>query len=171
MFNSFGRQASQPITIKPIHQERHRHSGDLVPSDSEDEGIDFHLGADDDQDGLPHEHGDSKKNEHRRNLSASFLDSNFDNLTVGSLPSSRREKRLMVTRGNNERLAGRGGTSIRSDNLSTHRIRTSTNTAGINAYGSNRYGNMQDLSQSMPNAPSLASRRDRDSGARLSRYV
>jgi hypothetical protein len=193
MFNSRGRQTSQPITINPIHhsQERHPHRGNIlddgIPSDSDDDmdiGIDINAHHNDHEQN--HGHGDGNSNSNidgNSNLSASYLNSNFDNLTVGSLPSSRRERRFMVTHGNNERLGGAGANSTGAFSAAGHdassrgRSRTGVSfghqinfSASTSTATSSKYRNGEhDLSRSMPNAPSLASRRDRASGVRLSR--
>lgn len=162
----FTRQATQPITIEqslsqpvpmPMGHEQ----------DSDDDHVDNDI--DDSRDQDHHDHDRSGAG-----LSASFvLNSTFDNLTVGSLPSSRRERRFMVSHGNNERFSGAGtgigsGTGAGAGSFGHghgHRNGAYSHSSH-NQKSSSRYG---DLSRSMPNAPSLASRRDRASGIRLER--
>lgn len=83
-------------------------------------------------------------------------------LTVGSLPSSRRERRFLVSHGKQERLHDS------SSNVQSHySMRTLGSRHGHGAIGGGAY----DLSRSMPvpRAPFLASRKDGDVGERLSR--
>ena len=112
-------------------------------------------------------------------MSSSYqLNSTFDNLTVGSLPSSRRGRRFLVSNGNHERHAnGNGsvssgigiGNGIGGGSGMSFGSHTGVG-VGVGTGVGNRYNA---LSQSMPipNAPLFGGRRDRAAGARLARYV
>lgn len=101
----------------------------------------------------------------RRNTSPS------NHLMVGSLPSSRRERRFQVSLGNHERLQQHtsnynhyGYTMTMSNRLARH------GNDGFGGGGGGIDGGDNDLSKSMPvpRAPFLASRKDVDTGERLS---
>jgi len=104
-----------------------------------------------------------------RNISSSFgnMTHGFDNLTVGSLPSSRRERRFMVSHGNNERI-GRNNNGNNNIKDSSNEYDFSYSHASANNRPLHKF---DDLSQSLPvpRAPFLASRRDRATVSRLSR--
>mmetsp|Transcript_7661 Transcript_7661/g.14463 ORF Transcript_7661/g.14463 Transcript_7661/m.14463 type:complete len:496 (+) Transcript_7661:758-2245(+) len=85
-----------------------------------------------------------------------------NHLTVGSLPSSRRERRFLVSHGKQERLYD--GSVVVQNSYSMR------NVGNRHGHGHGNIGTY-DLSKSMPvpRAPFLASRRDCDVGERLSR--
>lgn len=131
MYSNFStRSPSQPIQISGASSDRYHHGND---SDSSS------MGSIHDQ-----------MDEHTDNNGYSNLTSTFNNLTVGSLPNSRRGTRLLVRDGGQSGASGgiqKGAFLRRNENYTS------------------------DISRSLPvpRAPFLHSRADRDSGERLSR--
>mmetsp|Transcript_153 Transcript_153/g.218 ORF Transcript_153/g.218 Transcript_153/m.218 type:complete len:585 (+) Transcript_153:105-1859(+) len=103
------------------------------------------------------------------------LNSSMDGLTVGSLPSSRRERRMMVSTGIHEIYSGVVGSG--HNNLAHHRHHRGSASRGHRGHTTNSHhrNNMHttdpdQFSRSMPvpRAPFLSSRRDRKICERLS---
>ena len=128
----------------------------------------------------PDEYGDSGVGYPNRFDDDNHLDVEFNNLTVGSLPSIRRERRLIVSSGNHEFISN-GTTNAGQRSPSLYRRRHS-GTSFRNAIStSNRRRQHSDSSMihqmriansmPVPSAPFLASKNDQASGDRLSRYV
>ena len=161
MYNTMRRTSSRPINIE--------RSPDLQPDPDSDSD------SDDDIDNDETEHAVDAAT-----VSASYLNSKFNDLTVGSLPSARIERRFMSANhhhGNNDRFRkssysgqslGQGGAGA-SYSLS-HRSMGMEEAVGNGRLASHQLRD-NDLSRSMPvpSAPFLASRRDRATGERLSR--
>lgn len=135
------RTTSQPINIETSSPDRYNHNRHIIGStdehnqDSSSDGEDLHHNED-------------------AHINTNLSD-NYSLMTVGSLPSSRRERRLMANHGNNEHF--RHGASVSS----------TRNTGNFRAYRGTG-GNSLSRSVPVPQAPFLDSRRDRDTGERLS---
>lgn len=87
------------------------------------------------------------------------LNSSMEGLTVGSLPSSRRQRRMMISTGGNEVLSSVGLHHHNNGNNYSRDMRLGT--------GRRKKDDMI-MAQSMPNAPFLQSRKDYDNKERLS---
>mmetsp|Transcript_16807 Transcript_16807/g.25235 ORF Transcript_16807/g.25235 Transcript_16807/m.25235 type:complete len:462 (+) Transcript_16807:117-1502(+) len=159
MYNPSRRFATQPINIgHSPDRYNHNHGGvRIASSNTNPDGDDSSFDEDDlhqrEAHGNGNGHGNGHGHGHINMKSVSNLSSSFANVTVGSLPSSRRERRYMVSHGNNERLGVSAGVGV----------------GGINVTSTGK--NTNDLSRSMPvpHAPFFSSKRDLNSRARLSR--
>ncbi len=131
-------------------------------------------------------------NEDKREYSTTLNDNNdldvkFNNLTVGSLPSIRRERRLIVSSGNHEFISNSGVTGNRSPSIHGRRRHSGIGTSGLAASSARTSSRRKQKSDSsiihqmsivnsiassmpVPSAPFLASRNDQASDDRLSRY-
>lgn len=97
------------------------------------------------------------------------LHNSSNQLTVGSLPSSRRERRFLVSHGKQERL--HDGSVVPNHYSGARRMGSRHGHGHGHGFGHDGIGGGYDLSKSMPvpRAPFLASRKDGDVGERMSR--
>ena len=190
------RQASsQPIKIAASSPQHYPIIGGSSHDEDEDDDSDHHHDVQGDsyrdvdldvgryqQHQHQHQHHHGHQNQ---------LNSTFSNLTVGSLPSSRRERRFMVSSNNHEFYTDRqrsqggnggvggGGLGVAFDRYQQHppdKIGAHTAAVHRSRLGqlrrdSSNTNNGMPMSSSMPvpSAPFLASRKDQASGERLSK--
>ena len=154
--------STSSTTARHRHQEHHAHK--LYRCHGNDDGS----SSSNNDDNEHHHHDNGDVMETRSNFlsgnSFDALNSTMEGLAVGSLPSSRRERRMLVSTGGHEAMYNGSSGSYGHGHLGQR--------PGRNG-GGGGVGGAANMAHSMPipSAPFLSSRRDREIGARLSRYV